>query len=223
MFGFRFLENFNYPYISKSMAEFWRRWHISLSSWFRDYLYIPLGGNRGSLFNTYRNLFIVFFVTGLWHGASWNFIVWGMYHGAFLVMERLSKGRLPFVVPRFVRHAYVVLAVMIGWVFFRAESLTHALNMLTVMAGLGKGEEGVYYLGVYLYPYLLTALAAGVIGAMPWLPAVNRLTESRSGATKTVAEGGFGIARMACLAVVLIACAMVLSTQTHNPFIYFRF
>ena len=126
MFGFRFLENFSHPYVAQSITEFWRRWHISLSTWFRDYLYVPLGGNRGSALRTYRNLVLVFFLCGLWHGASWSFVVWGLLHGFLLVIERMGLGRLMARWPRALRHAWTLFFVMIAWVFFRADSLPQA-------------------------------------------------------------------------------------------------
>ncbi len=126
MFGFRFLENFNYPYISQSLTEFWRRWHISLSNWFRDYLYIPLGGNRVAPWRVYLNLVIVFFLCGLWHGASWNFVVWGLFHGTFLVIERMGLARRMAEWHQPFRHVYAMLVVLVSWVFFRADSLPAA-------------------------------------------------------------------------------------------------
>ena len=132
MFGFHINENFNYPYISTSIKDFWRRWHISLSTWFKEYLYIPLGGNREGKFKTYRNLMIVFFMTGLWHGASWNFVVWGLFHGVFLVVERILQVE-KFLRFRLIQTAYALLVVMVGWVFFRAENLSSALGYLNRM------------------------------------------------------------------------------------------
>lgn len=134
MFGFKFLENFNYPYISQSITEFWRRWHISLSSWFRDYIYIPLGGNRTG--NVYVNLSVVFLVTGLWHGAAWTFVLWGIWHGIFILIERVGKQhniqlKLPIVAKWF----YTMLVVVIGWVLFRSNTLGQALDYLRVMFG----------------------------------------------------------------------------------------
>ena len=126
MLGFTFKENFNYPYISKSIKEFWKRWHISLSAWFKDYLYIPLGGSRKGALLTYRNLIIVFFITGFWHGASYNFIFWGLFHGAFLILEK-TKGSLIEKLPSSIKHIYVLLVVIVGWVFFRAETFTDAI------------------------------------------------------------------------------------------------
>ena len=134
MFGFEILENFNYPYISSSIREFWRRWHISLTNWFRDYLYIPLGGNRGTPARTYLNLLTVFFLCGLWHGASWTFVVWGLYHGAFLILERLKFGKLLNSAWSPVRHLYTILVFMVGWVFFRSDTLPYALEFLKAMS-----------------------------------------------------------------------------------------
>ena len=144
MFGFRFPENFRWPYVADSVQEFWRRWHISLSTWFRDYLYIPLGGNRVSPARRYVNLVTVFFLCGLWHGASWNFVIWGLFHGAFLVVERLVHRAIDVQSPDYANrptagvlawpiwpHVYTLVVVMIGWVFFRAETLTGAIAFLT--------------------------------------------------------------------------------------------
>src|SRR5438876_3261876 len=136
MFGFRFPENFRWPYAADSVQEFWRRWHISLSSWFRDYVYVPLGGNRASPVKTYRNLVAVFFLCGLWHGASWTFVIWGLFHGLFLVLERLGLGAAVKRLRPPLRHAYLLLVVMVGWVFFREESLRGALSFLAAMVGL---------------------------------------------------------------------------------------
>ena len=141
MFGFRFPENFNYPYAATSIQDFWRRWHITLSAWFRDYVYIPLGGNRFGAWTTVRNLWIVFFLTGAWHGASWNFIIWGLWHGLFLSLERLPiVATLLDRTPRVLRTGYVLLVVLIGWVFFRAPTLDAALHYLGRMFGIGRAE-----------------------------------------------------------------------------------
>ena len=142
MLGFTFPKNFDHPYASRSITEFWRRWHISLSSWFRDYVYIPLGGNRGGQLKTLRNLLIVFLLTGLWHGAAWTFVLWGLYHGAFLLLERLALGRWLAGAPQAVSRAYTLLAVMVGWVLFRAESLPEAGTYLQAMNG-GAGWTGL--------------------------------------------------------------------------------
>ena len=137
LFGIDFLENFNYPYAARSVTEFWRRWHISLSSWFRDYLYIPLGGNRCGRVRNYFNLVIVFFLCGLWHGASWTFAAWGLFHGAFLVLERMKAGRVIDSLWSPVRHLYTLLVVSTGWVLFRADTVPQAEAFLKAMAGLG--------------------------------------------------------------------------------------
>ena len=143
MLGFRILENFNYPYIARSIREFWRRWHISLSNWFRDYLYVPLGGNQHGQWRAYRNLVIVFLLCGLWHGASWPFVLWGAWHGLFLVAERAGWER---VIGRhaLVAHAYALLVVMGGWVLFRCETLTHAIGFYVALLGLNDAPAALH-------------------------------------------------------------------------------
>ena len=219
MFGFQFVENFNYPYISRSIQEFWRRWHISLSTWFRDYLYIPLGGSRVSPCRTYLNLITVFFLCGLWHGASWNFVIWGMLHGFFLVLERqkwtgwLERAWMPL------RHAYTLLVVLTGWVFFRANDLHSALAFLRAMGGFGHVTDA--YLGsptMYLDRLTLTALCAAVIASMPVLKIVAAQKDLHPSWGVPLAIG-----RMAALCVLFILCATQLALGTYNPFIYFRF
>jgi alginate O-acetyltransferase complex protein AlgI len=220
MFGFRFLENFNYPYISQSVTEFWRRWHISLSTWFRDYLYIPLGGNRVAPWRTYLNLIIVFFLCGLWHGASVNFIVWGLYYGLFLVVERMGLARRMSGWSRPLRHVYLLLVVMVGWVFFRSNTVADALGLLRVMAGF-SGASGVENsLAQYVDAEKLVAIVVGILGSGPILAAIRHWLDSNfvhstavvSGAVEVVGLGG-----------ILLASAMLLAAGTYNPFIYFRF
>ena len=172
MFGFRFPENFRWPYVADTVQEFWRRWHISLSSWFRDYLYVPLGGSRGSPAQTYRNLVTVFFLCGLWHGASWNFVIWGLFHGSFLVAERLGLARLIKRLPAAVRHTYLLLVVMVGWVFFRADTLPSALSFLRSMFGLGTAAPTPFTLSFFLTPELWLALVAGIVGSTPLVSVV---------------------------------------------------
>lgn len=218
LFGFKFPENFNYPYVSKSMTEFWRRWHISLSNWFRDYLYIPLGGNRRSKARTYANLATVFFLCGLWHGASWTFVVWGVFHGAFLVVERVGLSRVLERLPAFVRHGYALLFILVGWVLFRADTLAHAGAFLRAMAGFGANAP--VDRSLYVDTERVVALLAGVVGSVPWLPAWRRrFAEERSPALAAVGSA----ARLASFAVIFLVCAMRLSAGTYNPFIYFRF
>jgi alginate O-acetyltransferase complex protein AlgI len=232
MFGFRFPENFRYPYIASSVQDFWRRWHISLSSWFRDYVYIPLGGNRRGTVSMYVNLVTVFFLCGLWHGAAWTFVVWGLFHGAFLVIERVGVADWLQRVPSAVRHTYTLLVVMVGWVFFRADSIGGATAILRAMVGLGPADPTAYTLSWYLTPELILALIAGAIGATPIVPALERLLTSlrlvdRGGPVDPPGALGLGwlpsAAATVALVVLLAASFMLMAARTYNPFIYFRF
>jgi len=225
--GFKFLENFQWPYISQSIKEFWRRWHISLSSWFRDYLYIPLGGSRGSSFRTYFNLVTVFLLCGLWHGASWTFVIWGFYHGLFLVIERLGFERLLNRSWRPVRHIYTLLVVMVGWVLFRAETLPQALSILSAMAGFATGDGMEFNVRLYLDTELMLIIIIGVLFSIPWIP---RLLEWRkvkiagnpSRAFQTV-DALLAVGALAFVVFIFLASSSTLSAGTYNPFIYFRF
>src|SRR5690606_25473098 len=215
MLGFNFKENFNYPYISKSIREFWRRWHISLSTWFRDYLYFPLGGNRKGKLRTYFNLIFVFFVTGLWHGASWNFIIWGLFHGVFLLFERIS----PFILPSkfdFLRRIYVLLVVMIGWVFFRAEDLNYALVYIEKMFSFSSGIDYSPLAYLNYYNYLIIALA--IFFTTPY----RKTLENKMHELLKVPIFYDGLKYSFHLAIFIFT-AMELAQSTYNPFIYFRF
>ncbi|CAM2011265.1 MBOAT family O-acyltransferase [Acanthopleuribacter pedis] len=227
MFGFKFLENFNYPYISQSITEFWRRWHISLSSWYRDYLYIPLGGNRVSPRRTYFNLFTVFFLCGLWHGSSWNFVIWGMYHGLFLIIERLGFGAMLKKGPRAVRHIYCMLAAVIGWVFFRAETLPQSLTFIAAMFGFGSDPSGARLLGHYLDTELLVMIVIGMIGATNIVPAGTARLKSyvagKEKAQRATWENLFALLKWAALTAIFFWCLMMMAAGSYNPFIYFRF
>jgi alginate O-acetyltransferase complex protein AlgI len=227
LFGIDFLENFNYPYAARSITEFWRRWHISLSSWFRDYLYIPLGGNRCSPARNYLNLVTVFFLCGLWHGASWTFAAWGLFHGAFLVVERTRPGRAIESLWSPLRHLYTLLVVSVGWVLFRADSVHQATAFLKAMAGLGSGAGLEYHTGLYIDSQLILALVAGAIGSAPVLPMAVRIREAvvarAPGLVGVGLNAGFGLADVAGHSLLLLASAMLLAAGTHNPFIYFRF
>lgn len=221
VFGFRILENFNYPYIAQSVREFWRRWHISLSNWFRDYLYIPLGGNQAGQGRAYFNLALVFFLCGLWHGASWPFVIWGLWHGLFLVAERVGLDRLlQHVGP--LRHVYTLLAVMGGWVLFRCETLSHAIGYYAALLGQGQGDPARQPLMLYLDPLVATTLLVAVVGSMPVARRVAAWCEQLS------ARSRFGSAAVLSADVawtfgcLLAACAW-LAAGTYNPFIYFRF
>ncbi len=219
MLGFNFLENFNYPYTATSIKDFWRRWHISLSTWFRDYLYFPLGGNRGGALLTYRNLFIVFFATGLWHGASWNFIIWGLMHGFFLILERLFLEDLLSKVWKPIRHAYTLFIVMIGWVFFRAADVPTAIVYLKKMFFLEPDtSDVVFYASYFINAHNVVVAVLGFLFSMPLFPYFkNKFSESKQPNTslQSMYYGG--------LIVLLYIVFMYLSVDTYNPFIYFRF
>ncbi|MDZ7783961.1 MAG: MBOAT family O-acyltransferase [Halioglobus sp.] len=221
MFGFRFLENFNYPYTARSLQDFWRRWHISLSSWFRDYLYIPLGGNRVGPLRTYVNLFAVFFLCGLWHGASWNFVLWGIIHGWFLVLERAG---LSGVLARLwwpLQHAYTLLVVCIAWVFFRAEELPQALSYVGAMLGLGDASpiEGGLQMLMYA-PDTFSAFLFGLLFSTPvYLEFSRRFAIPLQVGRPVLYMTTQTLFIVALFFLVLLA---VVST-TYNPFIYFRF
>jgi alginate O-acetyltransferase complex protein AlgI len=226
MFGFKFLENFDYPYIARSVREFWRRWHISLSSWFRDYLYIPMGGNRVSAQRNYFNLVIVFALCGLWHGASWGFLIWGLYHGLFLVFERTRWGAFVDKLPRPVGHVYALLIVMFGWVLFRADTLTQAVFFFKALAGFDAVTTG-QPLGRYLGRQVMWALALGVIFAAPTWPWLNsrltRLTDFAPINFRASLQTAGHLAETVILVVLLLVSAAWLAGGTYNPFIYYRF
>ena len=228
MFGFRYLENFRHPYVAQSITDFWRRWHISLSSWFRDYLYIPLGGNRRGRYRTYFNLLLVFVLCGLWHGAAWTFLAWGVYHGLFLIVERLGLLRTLDGVPRVLRHAYTLLAVMVGWVLFRSETFEQALAMLAAMVGLAAGTGELQSATTYLGPELWIVMIAGAIFSLPIVPAIQRrahalLNGASSPAFRVLAELVAQPLLLGLLFTLLLLCSSKMAVGTYNPFIYFRF
>ena len=227
MFGFQFLENFNYPYISQSIKDFWRRWHISLSSWFRDYLYIPLGGNRCSERRNYLNLLIVFLLCGLWHGASWTFVIWGLYHGTFLVLERTRFGSLIDWLPRPARHIYTLAAVLVGWVLFRAESFAQAVLFLENMIGITVRTNAAQPLARYLTHQVACAIALGVIfstPAWPWLKiSAQRIPQLLPGMLRPVTQAAGAFLEVGLVMFWLFVSAAWLAGGTYNPFIYFRF
>lgn len=215
MFGFDFMENFNYPYISSSIKEFWRRWHISLSTWFREYLYIPLGGNRKGMARTYVNLFVVFLATGLWHGAGGNFVLWGMFHGFFIVIERAFLGKVleknpvkPF------NHLYTMLVVVVGWLMFRVEKLGVIRLFLVRMF---VPTEGIYKVGMFADNRIWFWTVVGLLlcgpvqavwpGVRVWLYDQEKVRA----------------ADIAVMAVIVGFCTLLLVNNTYNPFIYFRF
>jgi len=222
MLGFKFPENFDYPYAARSIREFWRRWHLTLSAWLRDYLYIPLGGNRVPPARVYVNLLIVFFLCGLWHGASWRFVVWGLYHGVFLILERLGLGNALERTWRPLRHLYALLVVMVGWVFFRAHTLPDAVHYLGAMFAVAPPTGISDGIGAYLDPYVLTALIVGAVAALPVAPAFARWRERRASLSVGWAAGFAGVSLLG-LALLFIGSVMAMAAQTHSPFIYFQF
>jgi len=215
MFGFEFIENFNYPYISTSISEFWRRWHISLGGWFKDYVYIPLGGNRVSTLKHIRNLFVVWLLTGLWHGASWNFVVWGLYYGFILFMEKIILHKVLSKTPKIIKHIYTMLLVMIGWVLFGSMDLTSALEYLKVMFGL-SGNALVDNSAIY---YLYTNIKLLIILALCSTPIISIIFRQIIKKGKSV---GILFAVSINIIIILISIAYLVN-ETYNPFLYFRF
>jgi alginate O-acetyltransferase complex protein AlgI len=225
MMGFGYPPNFNRPYVSQSITEFWRRWHISLSTWFRDYLYVPLGGNRRGRLRTYLNLFLVFLICGFWHGASWTFAIWGLWHGGFLIVERMGLAGILRRCWQPLRHAYVMIVVMLGWVFFRCDTFAHALGYLGAMFGLGGATAAALPIARYASPSVWTVIVAGAVFAVLRPPGVRSLAPRwRPDAARYAAGGALMQAGVsfACL-VLLVLSALTLATGSFNPFIYFRF
>ncbi|TCI70205.1 MULTISPECIES: MBOAT family protein [unclassified Exiguobacterium] len=224
MFGFHFLENFNYPYISRSVSEFWRRWHMSLGSWFRDYVYIPLGGNRQGEWKTYRNLAVVWFLTGIWHGASWTFIAWGVYYGVFIMLERAFLGKWLKAMPSWLSLSFTLFVVIIGWVFFRADDFPYAIAYLQTMFGLHGGplfdQQALYYLVQYGVVLLIAIIAATPIPRI----IVGKFLSQELDDTKTTATRRIvGLVRVSGVLVLFFLSISYIVSSTFNPFIYFRF
>lgn len=207
MFGFDFCMNFNYPYISKSITEFWRRWHISLGTWFRDYVYIPLGGNRVKKGRLCFNLLLVWMLTGFWHGAGWNFLAWGLYYGIILLLEKLIYGQRLKKLPSAVRHIYTLVLVMVGWILFACESFADAFGYLKVMFVPCGGD--VLPLASWAF-----TLAVGIISSTP-------VVCSLWGAAK--GKKSFALTEAVLCMVSLLLCVASLVTDSYNPFLYFRF
>jgi alginate O-acetyltransferase complex protein AlgI len=224
MFGFRFQENFQYPYGAISIQEFWRRWHISLSTWFKEYLYIPLGGNRKGKGRACLNRLIVFFCTGLWHGANWTFVLWGLYHGLFLLLESY----VPFLkkIPRWLCHLYTLLVVCVGFVLFRADTIGQGFYMIGQMFGgfLFSGQSWNLVLS-QLTPWFGVMLLFAIIGAAPIRPLADRirLIFSSEGALSAKSWKVLEVVLYGGAVVLLAWCILRLSGSSYNPFIYFRF
>ncbi|GAB5415566.1 MAG: MBOAT family protein [Congregibacter sp.] len=220
--GFHFPRNFNYPYVSRSITEFWRRWHMSLSSWFRDYLYIPLGGNRSGSLQTYRNLVVVFFLCGLWHGAAWTFVIWGLFHGGLLVLERWGLSEVLARLPFGLSMAYTLLMIMLGWVFFRADSLYEAIAIVHAMTGLVANGD-VSSVSSFTSKENLLFLGVAVVMCLPWLERGRWRTWVEPG-TVQARQGVIAIALDVFIGALLLGlCSIFVLSGTYNPFIYFRF
>lgn len=223
MMGFRFPENFNMPYISESITEFWRRWHISLSQWMKEYLYIPLGGNRLGTFRTYLNLWIVFLLSGLWHGASWTFLFWGFYHGLFLVLDRVFWLRFSARLPRVLRVASTFCVVMIGWVFFRCETFGQAVAYLGALFSFSTISDGLpaqYLANVMLPRGQLAFVIACVICAAPLLPSLEVLARKLwSNSPKPLRLS----LEFVSAVFLFFTSALVIGSGSFSPFLYFRF
>lgn len=221
IFGFQFLENFNFPYVSRSIQEFWRRWHISLSNWFRDYLYIPLGGNRKGPLRTYFNLFIVFLLTGFWHGAGWSFIFWGLFHGLFMIIERLGFDKVLAKLWRPIQHLYVLLVVIIAWVFFRIEDFGEAVSYTLNLFGFGAESNIKYYVSDYLNLELLIFTPFVILGSTYGLQKIYN--KSKQYFNKRGWLNAFEALQLTGTFFLLFICILSVSMGTYNPFIYFRF
>jgi len=213
MFGFEFLENFNYPYIATSITDFWRRWHISLSTWFRDYIYIPLGGNRVSKIKWFRNILVVWFLTGMWHGAAWNFIIWGLYFGILLILEKVFLGKYLEKLPKFILRIYVLLIVMISFIIFNGEGVANIFQNIGGLFGITSSSlvsaESIYYFKSYFI-----VLIVAIIGATPFMK--NLANNEKLHKVINILEPIF-------LVILLVVSTSYIIDSSFNPFLYFRF
>ncbi|MDU1567711.1 MAG: MBOAT family O-acyltransferase [Clostridium sp.] len=213
LFGFKFPENFNYPYISRSITEFWRRWHISLSTWFKEYLYIPLGGNRRG--NVYFNLFVVFLVTGLWHGASWNFVIWGLWHGMFMIIERVIRNENWYKkIPSFIKIFITLFIVIIGWVLFKATTLEEGLKYLSIMFGLSNFSNITFEYTYFISRKFIVLIIIGIIASTPIFKNIfNRYRDIKV----------FELIKTILIILLFIISIIFMVNSTYSPFIYFQF
>ncbi len=213
MFGFNFLENFNYPYISQSITEFWRRWHISLGTWFKEYLYIPLGGNRKGKLNNIRNILLVWILTGIWHGASWNFALWGLYFGIILILEKIFMLKLLEKAPKLIRRIYTILLVLVSWAIFAFDSLNEGLQYIKILFGAGNfkiyNNSSIYYLYTNIILLIILIIASTDIPKRIW----RRI---RGKSKSWILENIY-------LLLVFLLSIAYLVDQSYNPFLYFRF
>ena len=217
MFGFHFLENFNYPYISKSITEFWRRWHMSLSSWFRDYVYIPLGGNRKETIILVRNIFIVWALTGIWHGANWTFVIWGLMYGIMLIIEKLLLTKHLEKMPSILQRIYVLFTVMISFIIFNANSIGEAWNNIIGLFG-ANGESLINASTIYYLKSYLVVLVIAIIGSTPLLKNIIEKLKTKTNANKII-----NLLEPIAMASILTIVTAYLVDNSYNPFLYFRF
>jgi len=217
MLGFTFIENFNYPYISKNIQEFWRRWNISLGNWFRDYVYIPLGGSRVSASRVYFNYIVVFFLTGFWHGASWNFVVWGLWNVMFILIEKAFLNKLFKHIWAGFQHIYAIVAFLTGWVFFRADNLEIAIRYIKDMFSFNKFFLYENQVAEYLTNEKLFYLVIGIIFSTPLLVQISKLIK------RILKNNLHLILKRIFIFTVFVISIFYLVGSTHNPFIYFRF
>ena len=228
MFGIHFLENFDHPYMSKSITEFWRRWHISLGSWFREYVYIPLGGNRHGLAKQIRNLLIVWMLTGLWHGASWNFVAWGLYYGILLIIEKLFLLKKMEKWPGVIKHIYTMVIVVFGWFIFAIPDIAKPVEYLKAMFGIGvSGINGDFWYYVSTNIVLIIILIICSIDHKSWLTKnkyLNRVYRWYNGWTiDNGGKTGSAVAKTIVMVMVLLISFAFLVGGSYNPFLYFRF
>ena len=217
MFGFNFPENFNYPYISRSVQEFWRRWHMTLSSWFKDYLYIPLGGNRKGKLRTYINLLIVFSICGFWHGAEWVFLIWGLWHGAFLVLERTKFGEVLHRFPKPLQHFYTILVFVFGWVWFKSSSFAQAISFLKAMSGFSTNNvQCAKAVPNYTLSYIFILICIAICCSTPILPYIKNKRIPNSFFYQTIRIG-------ICIVCLIFVSIILLINNDNSPFLYFRF
>ena len=219
IFGFKFLENFNFPYISKSITEFWRRWHISLSTWFRDYIYIPLGGNRKGIKRQIINMLIVWLLTGFWHGAEWNFVLWGLYYFIFLVLEKFALNKFLDKLPNVLKHVYAIVVIYFGWILFRCDSMELLKHYFNALFSFNFSAMSFNEILIYLESYYVYFILAIIFSTPVYYKLVEKISSVKNKKLKLVLD----IIHYLGLIVIFIITIMFLAYSSYNPFIYFRF
>ena len=226
MFGFEFQENFNFPYKANSIKDFWHRWHISLSTFFKDYVYIPLGGNRVKKSKIYFNLIFVFFVTGFWHGASWSFVVWGLFHGFFMITERLGFEKILQKSWKPLANLYTLLVVMFAWVLFKAETLTYAMNYWNALINFKTSPDQIAVFMGYINVEFIIVTSITLLGAFGFLNFLNTFflnSVKRAGVFASVLTYAYHSSSILIYLAITGLCTMYLMAGTYNPFIYYKF